>query len=87
MPPWLTHLYALAAKGLRQAMTERDNATLDLKRVAGALALAFLAGLKVYDFGVRKGPLEFMATCQGLAVVLGTLGASIAINRNTENGG
>jgi hypothetical protein len=77
----------MAAKGLGQMMTERDNATLDLKRIAGAAAFVFAVGCKTFDFAWRHGPLEFMTTCQGLALLVGALGASIAINRHTETGG
>jgi hypothetical protein len=87
MPDWLKRISALAAKGLGQMVTEKDNATLDIKRIAGAVALVFVTVCKTYDFAWRHGPLEFMATCQGLALLVGALGASIAINRNTENGG
>jgi len=87
MPQGLQRLYAMAAKGLGQLVTERDNATLDIKRIGGAVSLLFVMGGKAYDFAWRHGPLEFMPTCQGLALLVGALGASIAINRNTENGG
>ncbi len=83
----LKRVCALAAKGLGQLLTERDNRTLDIKRLAGAVALAFAMGCKAYDLVWRKGQLDFMTTCQGLAVVLGALGATIAINRGTEHDG
>ncbi len=87
MPPWMKRGCALAATGLGQLMTERDNRTLDIKRIGGALALAFVITMKAYDYAWRKQPLDFMTTCQGLAVLMSALGATIAINRHTENGG
>jgi hypothetical protein len=83
----LKRVCALAAKGLGQLLTERDNRTLDIKRLAGAVALAFAMGCKAYDLVVRHGGLEFEPTCRSLAELLAALGATIAINRNTENGG
>ncbi len=87
MPPWLNRIIAMAGAGLRQMLTERDNATLDIKRIGGGVALVFVIGCKAYDLVWRKGDLNFAETCQSLAVLLGALGATIAINRNTENGG
>ncbi len=87
MPDWLKRLYAMASAGLGQLLTERDNSTLDVKRVGGAAALVFVIAAKAYDLVWRKGQLDFMTTCQGLAVVLGALGATIAINRGTEHEG
>jgi hypothetical protein len=77
----------MAATGLGQLLTERDNRTLDIKRLGGAVALAFALGVKAYDLIWRHGALEFEPTCRALAELLGALGAAIAINRNTENGG
>ncbi len=85
--PGLTHLCALVARGFGQALTERDNRTLDIKRIGGAAALAFALGAKLYDLVWRHGALEFEPTCRALAELLGALGAAIALNRNTENGG
>jgi len=87
MPDWLKRVCALAAKGLGQLLTEKDNATLDIKRVGGALALVYVMACKGYDLIGRHGDLRFEETCTGLAVVIGTMGASIAINRHTETGG
>ncbi len=86
MPGLLKRISAMATQGLGQMVTERDNATLDIKRVAALGSIAAALGLKVYDVVWRRQPLDFTGLCTGLAALLGALGAILAVNRNTEHG-
>jgi hypothetical protein len=73
---------------LLSIFSERDNQTPDVVRVVGGL-LAFAGGIEylflaAWDVVKNKVPFQHVAFGTGLSVVIGALGAAVAMKAITE---
>lgn len=69
---------------LRQMLTGRDNATWDIVRVLGALAVLVALGLTVYSVVWRGQPFDLQSFGLGVCALFSGLGLSLKLKEGSE---
>lgn len=73
-------------KWFRDAFTERDGSTWDIKRALWAVGVLWFMGLESVAVFVKGQMFDPQATAIGLGGLIAAGGAALAMNRNNESG-
>ncbi|RAK51186.1 hypothetical protein [Phenylobacterium soli] len=72
-PAWLRHL-----------VTERDNETLDAKRMIALAGTVEYLWLPIHSVAINHSPMDFQSFALGLAAILTSVGAMLGLASSSE---